>query len=704
MPSPVPRPRPTARGSGRPTWSRATSPPSRTSQATCWPSWATRRASRARRRERAEGRRLAPPPRTRAPQARAPGRPRSPVASPPPPPARSQPAAVPGAVRRGNDPLRDDAPAPDARLASRAGDPAGDAFHPGGHSGLQRGPHRARTGRRGDDPDPPWARLPPRAEAAAPRASRRATPDRSRHGPSGLLPALRRRPAEAPLGRQNSRLRPEAPADRAGAPRGPVRSHDPRRARRRAVAGAPELGAFDRGGGEAMAAPHPHDPRGSRGSRALHRDPLRGPCRRPRAGAAAHLRPCRARLRPGDAELPRAQPRAPFRARSAASRRGLQARPDRRVATGGSRAHGGASAHRPRGRVEGLHERRGPRDLRELRGQAPRRAWLRSIAVRRGRRDTVKITDLLEKLAARRRFRLNVLGVTQPDFPVPFICGATRSGTTLMRLMLDAHPDMAIPGETHFLPPMIQASSRRSRSAEELATMVIEAERWGDFHLDEDELRRRFDALDPLNCTDAIRAFYRLYVEKQGKHRWGDKSPGYVRSMILLEKAMPEVRFIHMIRDGRDVALSVVPREWGPKTMAGAADLWRRRIEKARRQAPKLSHYLEVHYEDLITDQEAVLRRVADFIELPWDPVMLDYHERAAERLAEKARDLPTRTGMITAESRLERHKPASDPPRADRIARWKTMMDPADLAEWESIAGDALVAAGYELSSAVDR
>jgi sulfotransferase family protein len=312
----------------------------------------------------------------------------------------------------------------------------------------------------------------------------------------------------------------------------------------------------------------------------------------------------------------------------------------------------------------------------------------------------VKITGLPSKFAARRRFRRNVLGATQPDFPVPFICGATRSGTTLMRLMLDAHPDMAIPGETHFLPPMIQASARRQRSADELATMVIEAERWGDFHLSEDELRARFDALDPLNCTDAIRAFYRLYAEKQGKQRWGDKSPGYVRSMILLEKAMPEVRFVHMIRDGRDVALSLVPRDWGPKTMAGAADLWRRRIEKARRQAPKLRHYMEVHYEDLITDQEAVLRQVAEFIELPWDPVMLAYHERAAERLAEKARDLPTRTGMITAESRLESHKLASEPPRADRIARWKTLMDPADLAEYESIAGEALVAAGYELST----
>jgi hypothetical protein len=234
--------------------------------------------------------------------------------------------------------------------------------------------------------------------------------------------------------------------------------------------------------------------------------------------------------------------------------------------------------------------------------------------------------------------------------------------------------------------------------------MVIESERWGDFHLDEAELRDRFNSLDPLRTADAIRAFYRLYAEKQGKPRWGDKSPGYVRTMTLLQDALPEARFIHMIRDGRDVAMSLVPREWGPKTYAGAADLWRRRIQKARDQAPKLRHYMEVHYEELITDQEPVLRRVADFLELPWDPVMLDYHERAEERLAEKARDLPTKHGTITAESRLESHKLASEPPRPDRIARWKTNMDPADLAEWESIAGEALVAAGYELSSTVDR
>ena len=69
----------------------------------------------------------------------------------------------------------------------------------------------------------------------------------------------------------------------------------------------------------------------------------------------------------------------------------------------------------------------------------------------------MKLSKLPRRLRARRRFRRNVLGVTQPAFPVPFICGATRSGTTLMRLMLDAHPEMAIGGETHFVVPMLKA-------------------------------------------------------------------------------------------------------------------------------------------------------------------------------------------------------------------------------------------------------
>jgi hypothetical protein len=302
------------------------------------------------------------------------------------------------------------------------------------------------------------------------------------------------------------------------------------------------------------------------------------------------------------------------------------------------------------------------------------------------------------RLTASRRFKRNVAGVAEPPFPVPFICGATRSGTTLLRLMLDSHPALAIPGETHFMVPMIKVSWRRGRTADELATLIAESDRWGDFQLDEDELRVRLRALDPLNCADAIREFFRLYAEKQGKVRWGDKTPGYVRSMRLIQKVLPEARFVHIIRDGRDVALSLVPRSWGPSTFEEAAENWRRRIEAARRQQPHLDHYLEVHYEDLITDSEAVLRRVAAFVELDFDPAMLRYHERAGERLAEKARDLRKPWGTISAASRIESHALAESPPQADRVARWRSAMSEADRIAYEAIAGDALMAVGYEL------
>jgi Sulfotransferase family len=305
------------------------------------------------------------------------------------------------------------------------------------------------------------------------------------------------------------------------------------------------------------------------------------------------------------------------------------------------------------------------------------------------------------RLTAARRFARNVAGVRQPPFAVPFICGATRSGTTLLRLMLDSHPELAIPGESHFIVPMIKATWRRARSADELADLIVASERWGDFHLDEAEVRARLRAVDPLNCADAVREFFRLYAERHGKERWGDKTPGYVRSMRLIQKVLPEARFIHIIRDGRDVALSLVPRSWGPSTIEEAADNWRRRIEVARRQQPHLRHYLEVHYEDLVTDTEAVLRQVAAFCELDFDPTMLRYHERAAERLAEKARDLQKPWGTITAESRIESHALAERPPQPDRVARWRTEMPDEDRRAYEEIAGEALVATGYELGGA---
>ena len=330
-----------------------------------------------------------------------------------------------------------------------------------------------------------------------------------------------------------------------------------------------------------------------------------------------------------------------------------------------------------------------PPDLGELR--TPRRANPLSRVVLRAR-------EVRARRASARRVASGELA------PAPFIVGATRSGTTLLRLMLDAHPRMAIPSETHFIPDLIKAYRLESTSPERLAEVVTSHRRWGDFHLDPAELLERLRALDPINPGDAIRAFFELYAEKQGKPRWGDKTPGYVREMHRIESVLPEARFVHLIRDGRDVALSVLGMNWGPSTVPEAAFRWKKRILRAREQAPRIGHYVEVRYEDLVLDTEPTLRRVCDLVELPYDDAMLAYHERAEQRLQEKARDLDRGPDKAPqpAEARMESHALASEPPDPERIGRWRTEMSPEDRAVYEELAGDLLADLGYEVGEPV--
>ena len=285
--------------------------------------------------------------------------------------------------------------------------------------------------------------------------------------------------------------------------------------------------------------------------------------------------------------------------------------------------------------------------------------------------------------------------------PAPFVVGVRRSGTTLLRLMLDAHPQLAIPSETHFVPDLIEASGKDDASPESLAGMLISHPRWGDFHLDAGELRGRFQKLERINSGAVLRAFYVLYAEQESKPRWGDKTPGYVRHMRKIEEALPEARFVHLIRDGRDGALSILSQDMRLEGIAKAAKSWKNLIEGSRAQAESLNHYLEVRYEDLILDTEPTLRRVCEFCELPWDPAVLDYHERAGERLQEMARDLP-RPGRPprTSGQRLSSHALTREPPKADRVGQWRTQMSEADRTTFEGIAGNLLAELGYEVGT----
>jgi Sulfotransferase family len=307
-----------------------------------------------------------------------------------------------------------------------------------------------------------------------------------------------------------------------------------------------------------------------------------------------------------------------------------------------------------------------------------------------------------------RRGRLR--GRADPGRPAPFVVGVGRSGTTLLRLMLDAHPELAIPPETHFINPFIQASGR-IRFGPRIACNALvrdERRRWRDFGLDEADLLERFEAIEPFNTSDALRAFYRLYADKHGKSRWGDKTPDYVRKMKKIRNTLPEARFIHVIRDGRDAGLSqnarVRKRGKEPMPPREMARRWRKRIIKSREDAAEIAagEYLEVRYEDLVADTEAVLRRVCELIELEFEPAMLTYHERASERLQEMAGALPAKKGRPEREAgeRVAAHAMTTKPPDPERLAVWKREMSEAENAEFEQAAGYLLDELGYETAS----
>ena len=294
-----------------------------------------------------------------------------------------------------------------------------------------------------------------------------------------------------------------------------------------------------------------------------------------------------------------------------------------------------------------------------------------------------------------------------PGPPAPFVVGVGRSGTTLLRMMLDSHPEMAIPPETHFLPPMIDSFSRWRVTPERvLATMQGAAQSgWPESGVDADEMLERLRAIKPLNAPDSIRAFYDLYAARASKPRWGDKTPRYVTSLAKLARAVPEARFVHMIRDGRDVALStnrrlVELRGSRPVPAERMAKRWRHRILSARRVEQVEGRYMEIRYEDLVRDTEPGLRRVCEFAELEFDPVMLTYHERAAERLQEMNRERQRGSRRaLSGEERMQAHAMTTKPPQEERIDVWKTEMDDAYREEFEAFAGDLLAELGYETS-----
>jgi hypothetical protein len=287
-------------------------------------------------------------------------------------------------------------------------------------------------------------------------------------------------------------------------------------------------------------------------------------------------------------------------------------------------------------------------------------------------------------------------GAEQPA--MPFVVGVPRSGTTLLRLFLDAHPDLAIPPETQWLGNAIESLSS-DVAPEEMHAGLKSINSWRETGVDE----AAFDRLmaqsgggpDPY---EFIRQVYRFYAARFGAGRVGDKTPGHGLIMQTIAKALPEAHFIHIIRDGRDVAVSQRNLWFGPgNDPADAARFWTWRIREMRQQAQFLPHYMEVRYEALVADPEPVLQAIGAFIGLPFDPRQLDYHKTAAARLAELG-DIPRDAGTITAAERHAIHELTLTPPQLSRVGRWRQEMSRSDADIFEQIAGNMLRDLGYDV------
>lgn len=278
---------------------------------------------------------------------------------------------------------------------------------------------------------------------------------------------------------------------------------------------------------------------------------------------------------------------------------------------------------------------------------------------------------------------------------MPFVVGVARSGTTLLRLMLDAHPELAIPHETHFIPAVLREPQA---GREDFFRKLTEFPTWEDLKTPAERFRQELLRLEPFDVRDGLRAFYRLYAGLRGKSRWGDKSPPYLRHIAAIHEGLPEARFIHILRDGRDVAVSLRPLWFSPgESMEALATHWVEQIREARRQGQGTAFYLEVRYEDLLARPVRELHRICRFLDLPYDDRMMAYHETAHLRLdeVETRRDAEGRI-LITKEERKHLHRFTSLPPQSSRIGRWRTELTPESVAAYEAVAGDLLEELGY--------
>ncbi|MCX7018637.1 MAG: sulfotransferase [bacterium] len=285
------------------------------------------------------------------------------------------------------------------------------------------------------------------------------------------------------------------------------------------------------------------------------------------------------------------------------------------------------------------------------------------------------------------------LSVIQPEAISPvYVVGVARSGTTLIQQMLDHHPSLAFPWESHFievihkkLPCFGDLSVPENRHKLILAMERYQKIAFGEMAGSEwipglvaaaGELAQAA----PPSYAGVIATVYDFHARQRNRPRWGDKTPGYVNCLPLIIELFPKAKIIHMIRDGRDVAVSLMSLSLGPHTAYMSAVRWKQWVRHGLASAElHPDSIFQLRYEDLTEDPERYLRDVCAFIGEDYVPEMLEFHRDAKKRVPQGIH------AMINVPANKSRHN------------RWKTELTPTQVRIIEAVAGDLLEQLGYE-------
>ena len=270
-----------------------------------------------------------------------------------------------------------------------------------------------------------------------------------------------------------------------------------------------------------------------------------------------------------------------------------------------------------------------------------------------------------------------------------FIGACPRSGTTLLRAMLDNHPDLALPHETDFVRPLWWRRARlgdlhdpatRRRVAEWIFTEERhKSERLRDRRISREEAIRRVAGAPPT-VGSIVQACLRLRAETTGKPRWGDKRPAYSGFIGPLLAMFPDAQYINLVRDPRGAVASQIPRAWDRPEVAVAAATarWEAAVRRTDHFATEMrpDQLLDLRYEDMVSDPRGALERVCAFAGL------------------EAGAAIET---MISAKRRGGGlHARLKEPVTTASVERWREQLEPRAVALVEQATAPLLDRFGY--------